>query len=90
MQGQDDHVTIKLISEEMKDSDVFISTEYDTNEIKAALKSQEISQKSSGPEKCYMCSKTVYPTERLAPNNKVKRKKFFEFFKKILHLKKNF
>jgi hypothetical protein len=72
MQGQDDEVVIKLIKEDMPDSDVFQSTILDKNEVALAI------QQPKGPESCYICSKTVYPTERLAPNNKVMHKNCFK------------
>lgn len=84
MQGQDDDVVIYLLKDTLPgreirrnfgeisekycivDSDVFKSVAYDPKEVAQALEKQ-----SSGPEKCYICGKTVYPTERIAPNAKV-------------------
>lgn len=62
MQGKDDDVPIYLLKEDIEDSKVFHSVRLDAPIIQAP----------TGPEKCYICTKTVYPTERTAPNNRVR------------------
>lgn len=69
MQGKDDGVVIKLLKDTIEDTPVFHSVRLD-----APIKPQS----SMGPESCYMCSKTVYPTERIAPNQKVMHKTCFK------------
>lgn len=70
MQGNDDEVEIKLLRDQIEDSKVAQSTMFDPQVVQQALT-------PSGPEKCYICEKTVYPTERIAPNNKVMHKSCF-------------
>eukprot|EP01119_Soliformovum_irregulare_P001837 TRINITY_DN1165_c0_g1_i1.p1 TRINITY_DN1165_c0_g1~~TRINITY_DN1165_c0_g1_i1.p1 ORF type:complete len:436 (-),score=117.40 TRINITY_DN1165_c0_g1_i1:60-1367(-) len=72
MQGVDDHVIVRVLKETFEDSKAFKSQQFDAEEVKQAL------NQPKGPEKCYICSKTVYPTERLAPNNKVMHKACFK------------
>ncbi len=72
MQGVDDSVVVTLLKEDLPDSDVFKSVGYDKQEVLQALSSPK------GPEKCVICSKVVYPTERIAPNSKVMHKACFK------------
>jgi len=71
MQGQDDDVVIRLLKEDIEDTTVVHSVSYDKKTVTEAL------NQPVGPENCYMCSKKVYPTERIAPNNKVMHKRCF-------------
>jgi len=71
MQGQDDEVVIQLLKEKVEETKVFQSAMYDPKEI------AEVLQTPTGPENCYICSKTVYPAERIAPNSKVMHKNCF-------------
>jgi hypothetical protein len=66
MQGIDDSVVITLLKDELPDSEVYKSKKYDKEEVLQALNAPK------GPEKCVVCNKVVYPTERIAPNNKVR------------------
>jgi len=71
MQGQDDEVIITLLKEKVEETKVYQSAMYDPKEI------AEVLQTPTGPENCYICSKTVYPAERIAPNSKVMHKNCF-------------
>jgi len=71
MQGQSDGVIIKLLKETVEETKVYQSAMYDTNKIAEAI------QTPKGPEMCFICSKTVYPTERIAPNSNVMHKSCF-------------
>jgi len=72
MQGNDDDVVITLLKEDIPDTEVFQSTMIDREVARKAISSP------SGPEKCYICEKTVYSTERIAPNSKVMHKNCFK------------
>jgi len=72
MQGSDDGVVITLIKEDLPDSDVFHTQAFDKEEVLQVL------NQSKGPEKCVICNKVVYPTERIAPNSKVMHKSCFK------------
>lgn len=68
-QGNDDHVVITLLKEKLdKKTEVYKSMVFDHATVQQAL------QAPKGPEKCHVCGKTVYPTERIAPNNLVRSK----------------
>jgi len=73
MQGQDDEVKIKVLKEDMEDTQVFHSVILKPEEV-AAMNAP----KSMGPESCYQCGKTVFPTERIAPNSKPMHKACFK------------
>jgi len=68
MQGQDDDVDIKVLKETLEDSQVFQSEQIDFKLV----------QKAIGPEVCFICEKKVFPTERIAPNNRVMHKTCFK------------
>jgi len=71
MQGQSDDVIIKLLKETVEETKVYQSAMYDSNKIAEAI------QVPKGPEMCFICTKTVYPTERVAPNSNVMHKSCF-------------
>jgi Costars/LIM domain len=77
LKGQDDHVVITLLKDEIVDTEAFVSVYgLDTS---AMMASQGGAPSMSGlaANKCHMCNKTVYPTERVAANGKVMHKACF-------------
>jgi hypothetical protein len=66
MQGSDDDTIIKLLRDEIEDSPVFES-------VRIAATSPSAGQQGPTACPCHVCSKIVYPTERLAANDKVHR-----------------
>lgn len=75
LQGNDDFVEILLLKDKLESSQVVHSVMLDPKVVKAAI-SQPAPQ--SGPEHCFICSKQVYSTERIAPNSKVMHKTCFK------------
>lgn len=63
MQGVDDTVGITLLKDQIEDTPVFKSTR--------VVPSPSEKPVATGPEKCHLCSKIVYPTERTVANEKV-------------------
>jgi LIM domain len=70
MQGSSDNVRIVLLRDKIEDSAVFQSVYGQV----PAFASEGI---SSGPKPCHVCTKTVYPSERVAANGKVLHKTCF-------------
>eukprot|EP00013_Stygamoeba_regulata_P018772 CAMPEP_0177652920 /NCGR_PEP_ID=MMETSP0447-20121125/13427_1 /TAXON_ID=0 /ORGANISM="Stygamoeba regulata, Strain BSH-02190019" /LENGTH=556 /DNA_ID=CAMNT_0019156277 /DNA_START=166 /DNA_END=1836 /DNA_ORIENTATION=- len=70
MQGSSDSVRIVLLRDTIEDSAVFQSVYGQV----PAFADEGI---SSGPKPCHVCTKTVYPSERVAANGKVLHKTCF-------------
>tara|TARA_R110002050_G_scaffold159349_1_gene288778 strand:- start:67 stop:555 length:489 start_codon:yes stop_codon:yes gene_type:complete len=73
MQGTHDNVLIILLKDEIEDTQAFVSV-YGAAPVNPG---NLPNQPTSGPTKCHMCSKSVYPTERIAANGKVMHKTCF-------------
>lgn len=79
MQGQSDNVVITLLKEEIEDSPVYQSFRVAPGFISSLFANGLVEEQVApvGPEKCFICSKTVYPTERVSANGKTMHKNCF-------------
>lgn len=74
MQGTHDHIHVTIITEEVSDTQVYRSSSFNAEDIRDYIKKQE---SSASPSSCFVCAKTVYPTEKVVANEKVMHKSCF-------------
>lgn len=74
MQGTHDNVEVTLLTETVADTKIFRSAKFTPEEIQRRMQTEE---GSIGPSNCTICSKTVYPTEKVVANKQVMHKSCF-------------
>jgi len=74
MQGTNDNVVIKLISDVVVDSNPYKSVQLNPDQIKKITQQAEA---SGVPIPCHICNKTVYPNEKIVANSKTMHKACF-------------